>query len=66
MEGRERYNCQLCQLWLKEEQPGFDPQVEEDVNPAVFPLLTTTFAKAEFLESNPATPLRASPAYFII
>lgn len=48
MERRERDNCQVCQLWLTEEQPGFDPQVEEDVNPAVFPLLTTTFAKAEF------------------
>lgn len=66
MERRERDNCQLCQLWLTEEQPGFDPQVEEDVNLAVVPLLTTTFAKAEFLESNPGTPLRASPPYFII
>lgn len=66
MERRERDNCQVCQLWLTDEQPGFDPQVEEDVNPAVFPLLTTTFAKAEFLESNLGTHLRASPAYFII
>lgn len=48
-------DCLVCQLWLSLGRLKSRPWVVEDVNPVVFPLPTTTYAKLVLSEKNPDT-----------
>lgn len=52
LENKGRENFQVRQLWLLEGLPGMNPRVGKGVNPAVFPLSTTTCAKLAFSDGT--------------
>lgn len=61
LRGRQIRLSQMCQLWISEGRPGFEPRV----NPAVFLQVIVTCAKSAFLEVNLCTSRRRAPAYVL-
>lgn len=60
LENKGREHCLVCQLWLLEGLPGMNPRVGKGVNPAEFPLSTTTCAKLAFSDGTLGAPRWAS------